>query len=104
MSGRHPRGHWNEVMDRVRLEYGAGHFTTAQVAELMRAYVNPMEAARRSDQLRSYKRHEVYESRMKDAVSVGLRSMAAQLLWNRAQSGAVVRVGEATFRFARKGD
>jgi hypothetical protein len=100
MSARHPRGHWDKVMNRVKQEYGVGTFTTAEVAELMRGYVNPMEASRYADQRRTYSQRCLYESRMKDPVTVGLRLMAASLLYNRAHTGSIERVGKAAFRFA----
>lgn len=92
---------WEPVFNDARERFGSDPFTVLELVEVLRPYVNPMEAARLADRRRLSERPQAYESRRKDEVAVGMRSMAAQLLNNRIKSGAVERLEVGVYRLGR---
>ena len=94
---------WEPVFNDARERFGSEPFTVPEFVEVLRPYVNPMEAARRSDRLRVPDRPQAYESRRKDDVAAGMAHMARQMLSNRTKSGAVERLGGGVYRLNRSG-
>jgi hypothetical protein len=95
------RTRWEGVIEEARSRFGSEPFTVLELVDVLRPYVNPMEAARKADRLRVPAKPPEYETRRKDEVSVGLSLMARQMLTNRVRSGGVESLGGGVYRFGR---
>jgi hypothetical protein len=95
-------GRWDGVFTDAYHRFGSDEFTVSEFMEVLRPHVNPMEAAREADRVRVSHRPDVYETRRKDDVTVGLRVMAQRMLRNRLRSGSVKSVDRGVFKLSER--
>jgi hypothetical protein len=95
------RGRWTPVIAEARRRFGHCTFTNADLAEVIREFVSPMEAVRAVDKWRVSRVDGRYETRRKDDATVGLRFMARTLTSNyrKGMNPPIEQVERGVYRF-----